>query len=201
MCGSVPHERLDLDTVLSWVPEGAGCLISAVAMGPFSAAERGEGAIGGRGYRSSQLGHRSQQRLDVIQEDINDGLHCFTTNRFDVVILAHALQELTHPYRASTYGRYRMKRSCRSLTLAIGRAGCIWVSKVACPCPGPCRATGTTPQHSLLHRYGLRRTVLSTSHRHYRESHHSRSCTAFLGRWLPNLFATSAIYRIRRSGG
>ena len=27
--------RLDLDTVLSWVPEGAGCLISAVAMGPF----------------------------------------------------------------------------------------------------------------------------------------------------------------------
>ena len=28
------------------------------------------------------------------------GLHCFTTNRFDVVILAHALQELTHPHIA-----------------------------------------------------------------------------------------------------
>ena len=69
--------------------------------GLFSAAERGEGAIGvGVDIDPTNLVTAVSKGLDVIQEDINDGLHCFTTNRFDVVILAHALQELTHPHIA-----------------------------------------------------------------------------------------------------
>ena len=194
--------RLDLDTVLSWVPEresraGLGC-----GDGAFLARLSEEGRYwSGVDIDPANLVTAVSRGLDVIQENINDGLHCFTTNRFDVVILAHALQELTHPHIAlqrmvdiadeaivsfPNFGHW----SCR-LHLGV---------KVVCPCLGSCRATGTTPPTFLLHRNGLRRTVLSTSHRHYRASDHLGPAQHFLGRWFPNLFATSAIYRIRRSG-
>ena len=46
-------------------------------MGAFSAAERGEGAIGvGVDIDPANLVTAVGRGLDVIQEDINDGLHC-----------------------------------------------------------------------------------------------------------------------------
>ena len=94
--------RLDLDTVLSWVPEGSRVLDLGCGDGAFLARLREErGAIGlGVDIDPANLVTAVSRGLDVIQEDINDGLHCFTTNRFDIVILAHALQELTHPHIA-----------------------------------------------------------------------------------------------------
>ena len=171
--------------------------------GAFLASERGEEALlGGRDIDPANLVTAVSRGLDVIQEDINDGLHCFTTNRFDVVILAHALQELTHPHIAlqrmvniadeaivsfPNFGHW----SCR-LHLGV---------KVVCPCLGSCRATGTTPPTftfctvtdfdalcSALHIDIIERaTIAGPAHTFWAAG--------------PNLFATSAIYRIRRSGG
>ena len=201
MCRVGLMSRLDLDTVLSWVPEGVACWTWAVAMGPFSAAERGEGAIGGRDIDPANLVTAVSRGLDVIQEDINDGLHCFTTNRFDVVILAHALQELTHPHIAlqrmvdiadeaivsfPNFGHW----SCR---LHLGVKGRMPMSR-SCghwydtPNIHFCTVTDFDALCSALHIDIIERATIAGPAQH------------FLGRWFPNLFATSAIYRIRRSG-
>ena len=94
--------RLDLKTVLGWVPTGSRVLDLGCGDGTFLARLRDERrAIGvGVDIDPDKLVAAVGKGLDVIQEDINNGLHCFTANRFDVVVLAHALQELTHPHIA-----------------------------------------------------------------------------------------------------
>ena len=196
--------RLDLDTVLSWVPEGSRVLDLGCGDGAFLARLSEErGAIGvGVDIDPTNLVTAVSRGLDVIQEDINDGLHCFTTNRFDVVILAHALQELTHPHIAlqrmvdiadeaivsfPNFGHW----SCR---LHLGIKGRMPMSRVMprhwydTPNIHFCTVTDFDALCSALHIDIIKRATIAGPAQH------------FLGRWLPNLFATSAIYRIRRSG-
>ena len=196
--------RLDLDTVLSWVPEGSRVLDLGCGDGAFLARLSEErGAIGvGVDIDPANLVTAVSRGLDVIQEDINDGLHCFTTNRFDVVILAHALQELTHPHIAlqrmvdiadeaivsfPNFGHW----SCR---LHLGVKGRMPMSRVMprhwydTPNIHFCTVMDFDALCSALHIDIIERVTISGPAQH------------FLGRWFPNLFATSAIYRIRRSG-
>ena len=197
--------RLDLDTVLSWVPEGSRVLDLGCGNGAFLARlseERGATGVG-VDIDPANLVTAVSRGLDVIQEDINDGLHCFTTNRFDVVILAHALQELTHPHIAlqrmvdiadeaivsfPNFGHW----SCR---LHLGIKGRMPMSRAMprhwydTPNIHFCTVTDFDALCSALHIDIIGRATIAGPAQH------------FLGRWLPNLFATSAIYRIRRSGG
>ena len=94
--------RLDLRTVLSWITPGSRVLDLGCGDGAFLARLRDERDVHGIGVDidPENLIASVSKGLDVVQEDINDGLHCFTTNGFDVVVLAHALQELTHPHIA-----------------------------------------------------------------------------------------------------
>ena len=197
--------RLDLDTVLNWVPEGSRVLDLGCGDGAFLARLSEErDAIGvGVDIDPANLVTAVSRGLDVIQEDINDGLHCFTTNRFDVVILAHALQELTHPHIAlqrmvdiadeaivsfPNFGHW----SCR---LHLGIKGRMPMSRAMprhwydTPNIHFCTVTDFDALCSALHIDIIERATIAGPAQH------------FLGRWLPNLFATSAIYRIRRSGG
>jgi methionine biosynthesis protein MetW len=141
--------------------------------------------------------------LNVIQEDINDGLHCFTANRFDVVVLAHALQELTHPHIAlqrmvdiadeaivsfPNFGHW----SCR---LHLGIKGKMPMSRAMplhwydTPNIHFCTVRDFEALCSALEIDIIERATVSGNAQH------------LLAKWRPNLFATSAIYRIRRSGG
>ena len=140
--------------------------------------------------------------LDVIQEDINDGLHCFTTNGFDVVVLAHALQELTNPHIALE----RMVDIGDEAIVSFPNFG-HWLCRVHLGFKGRMPMSRAMPRHwydtpnihfctvkdfeSLCSELDIdiieRATIAGPAHR-------------LLGRWLPNLFATSAIYRIRRAG-
>ena len=196
--------RLDLDTVLSWVPEGSRVLDLGCGDGAFLARlseERGATGVG-VDIDPANLVTAVSRGLDVIQEDINDGLHCFTTNRFDVVILAHALQELTHPHIAlqrmvdiadeaivsfPNFGHW----SCR---LHLGVKGRMPMSRVMprhwydTPNIHFCTVMDFDALCSALHIDIIERATIAGPAQH------------FLGRWVPNLFATSAIYRIRRSG-
>ena len=197
--------RLDLKTVLDWVPTGSRVLDLGCGDGTFLARLRDErGAIGvGVDIDPDNLVAAASKGLDVIQEDINDGLHCFTTNRFDVVVLAHALQELTHPHIAlqrmvdiadeaivsfPNFGHW----SCR---LHLGIKGKMPMSRAMplhwydTPNIHFCTVRDFEALCSALDIDIIERATIAGAAQH------------LLGKWHPNLFATSAIYRIRRSGG
>ena len=196
--------RLDLKTVLSWVPNGSRVLDLGCGDGTFLARLRDErGAIGvGVDIDPDNLVAAVGKGLDVIQEDINDGLHCFTTNRFDVVVLAHALQELTHPHIALQ----RMVDIADEAIVSFPNFG-HWSCRLHLGIKGKMPMSRAMP----LHWY-------DTPNIHFCTVRDFEAlCTALnieiieratiagvaqnlLGKWFPNLFATSAIYRIRRSG-
>jgi len=196
-------KRLDLDRVLDWVPTGCRVLDLGCGDGDFLARLCDERDVLGVGVDidPENIVTAVSRGLDVIQEDINDGLHCFTTNRFDVVVLAHALQELTHPHIAlqrmvdigeeaivsfPNFGHW----TCR---LHLGVKGRMPVSRAM-----PLRWYDTPNIHfctvrdfealcSTLKIDIIERATISGAGQ------------KVLGNWLPNLFATSAIFRIRRS--
>ena len=196
--------RLDLDTVLSWVPEGSRVLDLGCGDGAFLARLREErGAIGvGVDIDPANLVTAVSRGLDVIQEDINDGLHCFTTNRFDVVILAHALQELTHPHIALQ----RMVDIADQAIVSFPNFG-HWSCRLHLGVKGRMPMSRVMPRHwydtpnihfctvrdfeALCSELNIdiieRATVAGPSQR-------------LLGKLWPNLFATSAVYRICQSG-
>ena len=196
--------RLDLDTVLSWVPEGSRVLDLGCGDGAFLARlseERGATGVG-VDIDPANLVTAVSRGLDVIQEDINAGLHCFTTNRFDVVILAHALQELTHPHIALQ----RMVDIADEAIVSFPNFG-HWSCRLHLGIKGRMPMSRAMPRHwydtpnihfctvkdfeslcSELDIDIIERATIAGPAQH------------LLGRWLPNVFASSAIYRIRRAG-
>ena len=72
--------RLDLNAVLDWVPEGSTVLDLGCGDGAFLQRLRNERSVTGVGVDidAGNLLTAVSKGLDVIQEDINDGLHCFT---------------------------------------------------------------------------------------------------------------------------
>ena len=197
--------RLDLKTVLDWVPKNSRVLDLGCGDGAFLARLRDErNAIGvGVDIDPANLIAAVSKGLDVIQEDINDGLYCFTTNRFDVVVLAHALQELTHPHIALE----RMVDIGDEAIVSFPNFG-HWLCRAHLGFKGRMPMSRAMPRHwyntpnihfctvkdfeSLCSDLKIdiieRATIASAAQ-------------GLLGKWFPNLFATSAIYRIRRAGG
>ena len=197
--------RLDLKTVLDWVPEDSRVLDLGCGDGAFLARLRDErNAIGvGVDIDPANLIAAVSKGLDVIQEDINDGLYCFTTNRFDVVVLAHALQELTHPHIALE----RMVDIGDEAIVSFPHFG-HWL------CRAPLGFKGRMPMSRAMPRHWY-----NTPNIHFctvkdfeslcsdlkidiiERATIAGAAQGLLGKWFPNLFATSAIYRIRRAGG
>ena len=197
--------RLDLKTVLGWVPKDSRVLDLGCGDGAFLARLRDERNVIGVGVDIDPVNLIAavSKGLDVIQEDINDGLYCFTTNRFDVVVLAHALQELTHPHIALE----RMVDIGDEAIVSFPNFG-HWLCRAHLGFKGRMPMSRAMPRHwyntpnihfctvkdfeSLCSDLKIdiieRATLAGAAH-------------GLLGRGFPNLFATSAIYRIRRAGG
>ena len=197
--------RLDLKTVLDWVPTGSRVLDLGCGDGTFLARLRdGRSAIGvGVDIDPDNLVAAVAKELDVIQEDINDGLHCFTTNRFDVVVLAHALQELTHPHIALQ----RMVDIADEAIVSFPNFG-HWSCRLHLGIKGKMPMSRAMPLHWYdtpnIHFCTVRDFEALCSALDIdiiERATISGAAQRLLGKWLPNLFATSAIYRIRRSRG
>jgi methionine biosynthesis protein MetW len=197
--------RLDLKTVLDWVPKNSRVLDLGCGDGAFLARLRDErNAIGvGVDIDPANLIAAVSKGLDVIQENINDGLYCFTTNRFDVVVLAHALQELTHPHIALE----RMVDIGDEAIVSFPNFG-HWLCRAHLGFKGRMPMSRAMPRHWYntpnIHFCTVKDFESLCSDLKIdiiERATIAGAAQGLLGKWFPNLFATSAIYRIRRAGG
>jgi methionine biosynthesis protein MetW len=139
--------------------------------------------------------------LDIIEQNLDEGLANFCDNSFDVVVMAHALQAVRYPHRVidemlrigqagivtfPNFGHWR----CR---LYLGMRGRMPVSKFM-----P-YAWYDTPNIHFCTVRDFERLCSERAIRILRRDMIGRlgSGTGLAGAW-PNLFATTAIYHITR---
>ena len=196
--------RLDLTTVLAWISPGSRVLDLGCGDGAFLARLRDERDVHGIGVDidPENLIASVSKGLDVIQEDINDGLHCFTTNGFDIVVLAHALQELTHPHTALQ----RMVDIGDEAIVSFPNFG-HWLCRAHLGLKGRMPMSRSMPLQWYdtpnIHFCTVKDFEALCSELKIdiiERATIAGPAQTLLGRLFPNLFATSAIYRICRAG-
>jgi homoserine O-acetyltransferase len=98
---SIFQYRLEYDTLLELIPQGASVLDLGCGGGEFL------GRLQDRGHQhllGLELDERSilsciQRGLDVVQVDLNEGLSAFSDGQFDVVVLSQTLQAIRNVER------------------------------------------------------------------------------------------------------
>lgn len=196
--------RLDLNTVLDWVEPYSNVLDLGCGDGGFLQRLRDERNVIGVGVEidADNLISAVRKGLNVIQEDINNGLYCFPDHRFDVVILTHALQELTHPHIALE----RMVQIGRQAIVSFPNFG-HWFCRLHLGFRGRMPMSRAMPRHWYdtpnIHFCTVRDFEALCSKLNIdiiERATVAGSAQRLLGKVWPNLFATSAVYRICRSG-
>jgi len=93
-------QRGDIDTIVSWVPEGGKVLDLGCGDGGLLDRLQTEKGVEGLGVDidPSNIIAAVSKGLCVIQQDMEDGLQNFEDSRFDAVIIAYSLQVLERPH-------------------------------------------------------------------------------------------------------
>ena len=93
-------QRGDIDTIVSWVPEGGKVLDLGCGDGELLHRLQNEKRIEGLGVDidPANIIAAVGRGLCVVQQDMEDGLQNFAGSRFDAVIIAYSLQVLERPH-------------------------------------------------------------------------------------------------------
>ena len=93
-------QRGDIDTIVSWVPEGGKVLDLGCGDGELLHRLQAEKRVQGLGVDIDPANIIAAVRkgLCVVQQDMEDGLQNFESSRFDAVIIAYSLQVLERPH-------------------------------------------------------------------------------------------------------
>ena len=93
-------QRGDIDTIVSWVPEGGKVLDLGCGDGELLDRLQAEKRVEGLGVDidPANIIAAVSKGLCVVQQDMEDGLQNFEESRFDAVIIAYSLQVLERPH-------------------------------------------------------------------------------------------------------
>ena len=93
-------QRGDIDTIVSWVPEGGKVLDLGCGDGELLHRLQTEKHVKGLGVDidPENIIAAVSKGLCVVQQDMEDGLQNFEESRFDAVIIAYSLQVLERPH-------------------------------------------------------------------------------------------------------
>jgi methionine biosynthesis protein MetW len=93
--------RQDLTHILRWITPGARVLDLGCGDGEFLALLRRErdAEVMGIEIDADNITRAIGRGLNIIEQNLDDGLHNFPDQSFDVVVMAHALQAVHYPDR------------------------------------------------------------------------------------------------------
>ena len=93
-------QRGDIDTIVSWVPEGGKVLDLGCGDGELLHRLQAEKCVEGLGVDidPANIIAAVGKGLCVVQQDMEDGLQNFERSRFDAVVIAYSLQVLERPH-------------------------------------------------------------------------------------------------------
>ena len=93
-------QRGDIDTIIAWVPEGGKVLDLGCGQGELLRRLQRENRVEGLGIDIDPINIIAavEKGLCVVQQDMEDGLVNFNDMRFDAVIIAYSLQVLDRPH-------------------------------------------------------------------------------------------------------
>ena len=93
-------QRGDIDTIVSWVPDGGKVLDLGCGDGELLHRLQGEKGVQGLGVDidPANIIAAVGKGMCVVQQDMEDGLRNFEGSRFDAVIIAYSLQVLERPH-------------------------------------------------------------------------------------------------------
>lgn len=195
--------RQDLTRILRWVKSGASVLDLGCGDGEFLALieQQRHARVMGIEINGDAITTALGRGLNIIEQNLDDGLSNFPDQSFDMVVMAHALQAVQYPDQVLEE-MLRVGRECVVTFPNFGQ----WRSRVHLATRGRMPVSKFMPYNwydtpnihfctvrdfeTLCHQRGIRilgRDMIGGDERG----------TALARRW-PNLFATTAIYHISR---
>ena len=193
-------QRGDIDTIVSWVPEGGKVLDLGCGDGELLDRLQTEKGVEGLGVDidPSNIIAAVSKGLCVIQQDMEDGLQNFEESCFDAVIIAYSLQVLERPHAV-------LER-----IVSIGNEAIVtfpnfghWRSRLSLLLSGRMPKTKALP-YSWFDTPNIHFCTVADFEALCKDlnivvvERHMSSSVGLLAQLWPNLFAKSASYRITR---